>query len=114
MTDRNEDIIALLRFYSEECNPEEILKIPIPSHSLQIEEEHFKYILAFSPLFIKEEKLLILEQLPFMTQDEFEEIFDEILTAHSQLKEKIAHFIGNTDALAFEFSETIEMLKKLK
>jgi hypothetical protein len=86
------EVENLLAFYEKECDPEPILAMQFPENKLQYNDEELRELLAYTPLFTTDEKTTIIEQLPYLKQDEFDEIIDDILKTHAKLKVQLEKF----------------------
>lgn len=79
----------LLRFYADECDPDDILSYTFPRHTLQMDEQAVRNILAYSPLFTSEEKKVIIDQFAYMKQQEFNNIIADITRSHAVIKKHL-------------------------
>ena len=104
------EIIEILTFYATQSNPDKILEMDFPDNKLKYDEKHIRNLLAYSPIFTIEEKEIIIMQLPYLTQDEFDSIIEDIETAHRDIDKQLEFF--NDDNLDEKQKKAKEQMKQ--
>jgi len=104
------EIIEILTFYATQSNPDKILEMDFPDNKLKYDEKHIRNLLAYSPIFTIEEKEIIIMQLPYLTQDEFASIIEDIETAHQDIDKQLEFF--NDDNLDEKQKKAKEQMKQ--